>query len=783
MSKQAPSRMAQRHKRSGKSAPNGRLWVRILKWIAIVFVVALLAGLALFAWYAKDAPKVTENRLKSAGSTIIYDDKGKEITTLGVENRTYIPDDQIPQTLKDAVVSIEDRRFYKEKFGVDPIRIGGAFFNNITNRSNGLEGGSTLTQELIKLSVFSTKASDQTLRRKAQEAWLAMQVAQKYSKSQILEYYINKVWMDNNQYGMATASKYYFSKPLKDLSLAQTAMLAGMPQSPAGYDPYNHPNAAKDRRDDVINAMLRDSKITAQEAAAAKATPITEGLVPQKSTTTTNTNDKVVDSYLTSVVAEVKKKMNTNPYTANLRIYTNINMDAQKELYNIVNSDQYVNFPDNKLQTAVTMTDPNSGKVIAQIGGRKTGDVQLGFNRATRNTRSNGSTMKPLMDYGPAIEYLNYSTYQQLDDSPYTYAGTDKQLYDWDKKYQGIISMRKALVGSRNVPAVRTLDAVGLTRANNFLKGLGITLSKNEQFLSSGIGASVTTEQEAGAYGAFANGGTYYKPYYINKVVAADGTTTSFDATGTRAMKSSTAYMITDMLKGVLTDSSGTGTAAKVSGLHEAGKTGTTDYTDSELAANPALGATGISKDSWFTGYTKQRVISVWTGYDKPTYAGLNYTQQEIAMKIYKYLMSYEYDHNNLTNSDWKKPSSVLVEHILEGSNPGTAVSGSTANTTRELYVRGYGPTSKTAVAGTGRATTDSSSSSVSESSEPSSSSSSIESSSSSDSSSSISSIMSSSSAATSSQAPSSSASSAPASSSSSAASSAPASSAASASQ
>ncbi|MFD1485213.1 PBP1A family penicillin-binding protein [Lacticaseibacillus baoqingensis] len=749
MSKAAPSRVAQRRKRAPKSNRPKR-WVTVLKWLAIAFVVAFLAGIALFAWYAKDAPKVSESVLQSGGSSIIYDAKGTELTSLGVENRVYVTANEIPQSLKDAVVSIEDRRFYKEKFGVDPIRIAGAFVNNVTGKSDGLQGGSTLTQQLIKLSVFSTKASDQTIKRKAQEAWLAMQVEQKYSKSQILEYYINKVWMDNNQYGMATAAKYYFSKELKDLTLPQTALLAGMPQSPAGYDPYTHPQAAKERRDAVISAMQRDNKITAAQATSAKATPINSGLVPQKTTTAISTNDKVIDSYLTSVIAEVKKKMAVNPYTANLKIYTNVDMDAQKKLYDIVNTNNSVYFPDNKMQTAVTMTDPNTGRVIAQIGGRKTGDVRLGFNRATRNTRSNGSTMKPMMDYGPAIEYLNYSTYEQLMDTPYTYGGTDKQLYDWDKQYQGRISMRKALVGSRNVPAIRTLETVGVSRALNFLKGLGITLPKDQQFLSNGIGAAVTTEQEAGAYGAFANGGTYYKPYYINKVVASDGTVTTFKATGARAMKSSTAYMITDMLKGVLTSAEGTGTAAKVSGLYEAGKTGTTDYSDAELAANPALSGTGISKDSWFTGYTKQRVISVWTGYDKATTAGLNYDQQEIAQKIYKTLMAYEYNNDsNLSNSDWTKPSSVLVEHILAGSNPGTALTGSTAGTTRELYVRGYGPSSKTAAPDA-----ESASSSASSTTSTSSSSSTVSSSSSSiisSSSSSIESVIESSSAATSS--------------------------------
>ncbi len=199
--------------------------------------------------------------------------------------------------------------------------------------------------------------------------------------------------------------------------------------------------------------------------------------------------------------------------------------------------------------------------------------------------------------------------------------------------------MRTALEQSRNIPAVKTLSAVGMTNAVKFLKGLGIDLPASEQYLSSAIGASVNTVEEAGAYGAFANGGTYYKPYYVNKVVSADGNTQTFNSQGTRAMKSSTAYMITDMLKGVLTK--GTGTSAAISGLYQAGKTGTTDYSDEELKQNPALNATGIAKDAWFTGYTRNRVISVWTGYDKPTSHGISYAEQTISQKIYKALMSY----------------------------------------------------------------------------------------------------------------------------------------------
>ncbi|WP_336402211.1 PBP1A family penicillin-binding protein [Lacticaseibacillus pabuli] len=683
--------MAARHTGGGKPPrqPSKRKrnpFLRFLKWFLTLIVVGIIAGLGLFAWYAKDAPQLSQAKLRSDGSSIIYDGSGNEITSLGLETRSYVNSDQISQQLADAVVSIEDRRFYQEHFGIDPMRIASAAVNDVLRRG-GLQGGSTLTQQLVKLSFFSTRASDQTLKRKAQEAWLALKVEQRFSKQQILEYYVNKVYMNYGQYGMGTAAHYYFGKDLRHLSLAQTAFIAGLAQSPVGYDPYKAPQKATDRRNLVIDAMLRDKKISAAAAAQAKATPISSGLINHSSKEKADSeNSRVVDSYLTQVIKDVKAKTGLNPYTAGLKIYTNLDMKAQKRLYDIVNGSNYVSFPDNKLQTAVTMTNPKNGRVVAQIGGRKTGDVKLAYNRAVATSRSNGSNMKPLLDYGPAIEYLNQSTYTQIDDSPYQYPGTNTSVYDWDRQYKGVISMRQALAGSRNIPAIKTLDTVGINKGLNFLKGLGITLPANQHVISSAIGGSVSTEESASAYGAFANGGTYYKPNYIRKITTQDGVTTSYDSAGSRAMKSSTAYMITDMLKDVFTSSEGTGHQAAVSGLYEAGKSGSVNYSDEDLAANPAL--SGAEKDSWFTGYTKQRVISVWTGYDKAQQNGLSGSNQFISQQIYKALMSYV--SADLNNTNWKKPSSVIARNIVIGSNPPQslpeAVSG---KTTRELFVAG----------------------------------------------------------------------------------------------
>ncbi|MGQ2374142.1 transglycosylase domain-containing protein [Companilactobacillus zhachilii] len=658
----------------------------IFKWIASI--IAVLAGIFLFVfiYYAFSAPAVSQENLQSGGSSTIVDSSGKTIASLGDNKRNYATIDKVPQTMQDAVVSIEDKNFYNEPLGVDPIRIAKSAFNNVTKGT--LQGGSTLTQQLIKLTVFSTDTKDQTFKRKMQEAWLAMRVSQKFSKQQILEFYINKVYLNNGIYGMETGAKYYYGKTLKQLTLPEMAMLAGLPNAPSNYDPYTHPTESKQRRDLVITSMYNNNKITKAQADAAINTPISSGLQPYKKVSNSNNTKRIVsDPYIKEAITEVKKK-GFDPYRDNLKITVNMDYDAQKRLYNIVNSYNYVQFPDSKMQVGASIVNPNNGKVVAMIGGRNLGDIQFGLNRAVQTGRSNGSTMKPILDYAPAIEYLNWSTYHQVDDSEYTYPGTNIQLKDWDEQYEGQMSMRKALVNSRNVPAVRTLSAVGFTQAKGFAKKLGITIGSDEG-LQVGIGGKVSSLQGASAYAAFSNGGTYYKPYYVAKIETADGLVHNYSKSGKEAMKDSTAYMITDMLKGVPATYA---TYANISGLHQAGKTGTTNYSSEAIATNPAL--SGTAMDSWYNGYTKNYSMSVWTGYDSPNQSGISSTYQSVAGKIYKAEMSYLANQTN-SNPNWKKPSSVVSAMIKNSSSTTPIVaspSSSPSSYTRELFVKGHAP-------------------------------------------------------------------------------------------
>lgn len=656
MSNDNQSTRSERHNNNDNQQRNvGGLIKKILLWVAGIVVLLMVASAALFFYYASSAPKISRSDLTSQSITTIYDDQNRVISRLGAQKREYAKDNQIPKQLKNAVVSIEDRRFYKHH-GVDTIRILGAATSNVFGRSVGMQGGSTLTQQLVKLSVFSTAASDRTLKRKAQEAWLAINVEQHFSKSQILDFYINKVYMGNGIYGMQTAAQYYYGKDLKDLDLSQLALLAGMPQSPTYYNPLvSNTKYATQRRNEVLNAMVRSNYITQSQANQAASESVTAGLDPDHgniSGSGTAVDSKVVDPYVKQVLADLQAQ-GYNPYSDGLKVHTNLDLDAQQHLYDAANKN--VQFQNDKMQAGVAVTDPHNGQIIAMLGGRHTGNVVYGLNRAVQSNRSSGSTAKPLMDYGPAIEYLQWPTFKSIADTRFVFPGTNTVLHDFDKKYKGNMTMREALVQSRNVPAIRALQAVGIKRATSFLDGLGIS-QKQPYTLQNGIALYISPLQVSAAYAAFANGGTYYKPYYISSITTQDGSVKQFNPKGKRAMNKATAYMITDMLKGVFTDSQGSATDARLDGVNQAGKTGTTNY--------PGNSSQSGVMDSWMAGYTKNYSIAVWTGYDHPLEPGGSISEQYVksAQLLYKDLMQYLDSQNHA--SDWTMPDTVEAVRV-----------------------------------------------------------------------------------------------------------------------
>ena len=640
---------------------NKQTILRFLKYIGITFLTLFIAlfllGGGAFLYFVSKAPALSESKLVATTSSKIYDNKNELIADLGSERRVNAQANEIPTDLVKAIVSIEDHRFFDHR-GVDTIRIMGAALRNL--QGGGLQGASTLTQQLIKLTYFSTSTADQTLSRKAQEAWLAVQLEQKATKQEILTYYINKVYMSNGNYGMQTAAQNYYGKDLKDLSLPQLALLAGMPQAPNQYDPYSHPEAALERRNLVLSEMKGQKYISAEDYEKAINTPVTDGLQSLKSA---NSYPAYMDNYLKEVIDQVEQETGYNLLTTGMEVYTNVDKDVQQRLWDVYNTDEYVAYPDDELQVASTIVDVTNGKVIAQLGARhQSSNVSFGINQAVETNRDWGSTMKPITDYAPALEYGVYdSTATIVHDVPYNYPGTDTPVYNWDKGYFGNITIQYALQQSRNVTAVETLNKVGLDRAKTFLNGLGINypsihyanaISSNTTESNKQYGAS--SEKMAAAYAAFANGGIYHKPMYINKVVFSDGSEKEFSDAGTRAMKETTAYMMTEMMKTVL--AYGTGRGAYLPWLAQAGKTGTSNYTDDEIEKH--IKNTGyVAPDEMFVGYTRKYSMAVWTGYSNrlTPIVGDGFL---VAAKVYRSMITYLSEDTH--PEDWTMPDGLF---------------------------------------------------------------------------------------------------------------------------
>ena len=626
------------------------------------FILAILAAGGLVAYYVSSAPALTEEALTATTSSKIYDKDGALIADLGAEKRSNASIQEIPTDLVNAIVAIEDQRFFNHR-GVDVIRIVGAFLNNLT--SSNLQGGSTLDQQFIKLTYFSTSSDDQTIKRKIQEAWLAMQLERRNTKQEILTYYVNKVYMSNGNYGMKTAASAYYGKELKDLSIAQAALLAGMPQAPNQYDPYTQPEAAQARRDIVLSEMLEEKYISQEQYDVAVATPVTDGLQPLKNTAA---YPLYMDNYLKEVIEEVEEKTGYNLLTTGMDVYTNVDTAAQQQLWNIYNTDEFVYYPDNIFQVASTVVDVSNGRVVAQLGARNQAtNVSFGVNQAVETNRDFGSTMKPITDYAPALKNGVYtSTADTIVDGPYNYPGTTTPVYNYGKGGYGAMTLKGAIQYSRNIPAIKALEATGLDKALEYLNSIGIdypellysnAISSNTTVSDQKYGAS--SEKMAAAYAVFANGGTYYKPQYVNKVVFTDSTTMEFAPEGSQVLSPEISYMMTDMLKSVLTY--GTGSNAAVSGVPLAGKSGTSNYADEEvasiLASNAAANSSSVvAPDHNFVGYSTKYAMAVWTGYTNRTTPILD-SGNLVATDVFRSMMAYLNPVETAT--DWQMPSGL----------------------------------------------------------------------------------------------------------------------------
>jgi penicillin-binding protein 1A len=683
MSKDYRSRMERRqssdsskpaNKSKTKKPRRGRNWKKTLLILALILGVL---GLLTIGVIAATSPKLDPKKLETPVSSKIMDMNDKEVSLVaGDEKRIRVKINEIPEPVQNAFIATEDVRF-REHSGIDVRRIAGAAFANV-REGFGAEGASTISQQVIKNTVLTNEKS---LTRKIREAYLSVQLEQKYSKDQILEMYLNKIYFGNNAYGIATAAKVYFNKEVDQLEVQEAALLAGLPKAPSYYDPTKNPKEAEHRRNVVLNLMAQHKFISKEEAEKAKSISVKDMIKEGE----VKTETRPYDAYIKQVIDDLKDiegLEEADIYSSGLKIYTNLDTKAQQTTEDVLKAK--LNEEHEFLQSGVALVDTKTGSIRA-VGSGRGGQLSNYF--SSKIKRQPGSTIKPILDYGPAIENKKWNTGYILKDEPVELK--DITINNFNDRNVGDISMRQALVESKNTTAVRAFQEVGAEEATDFANKLGFDLDPDTTYPSYAIGGfngGISPLTLAGAYTSFGNGGIYSKPTTVRKVEFPDGRVVEVDSEPKAAMKDYTAYMITDMLKDVM--DRGTGREANVSGLNLAGKTGTTNYSkeDRDKYGLPD----GATKDAWMAGYTPTYTAAVWTGYaENKDKEGnglyLNDNEADYSKQIFRDIMS-ELDHKN---TDFKKPKSVTEVAMEKGTGKRASEFTPDSEKIIELFVKG----------------------------------------------------------------------------------------------
>ena len=600
-------------------APGRRRWLRIFLMIVGIgsLVMATAAGIAAlwaFTILPRSLPSVkTLETFQPLQGTKVYDDNDELLTELHVERRIFVPLAHIPQTLRDAIIATEDRRFYSH-FGVDPIGVARAIYQNY-RRGRIVEGGSTITQQLTKV-LFLTP--DKSLERKMKEAALALELERRYPKDRILEMYLNQVYFGNGAYGVEAASRTYFGKSVTELSVKEAALVAGLPRAPSTYSPFEHGEAAKRRREVVLRRMVEYGAL--KDADAKKLARADLGLIPPERRRTTG------QYFLEYVQQTLEAKYGADMvFKGGLNVYTTLSPTMQlaaeqslKDGLKALEGRSKTARPGEHPEGAIVTIEPQTGYVRAMVGGYDF--FRSEFNRAVQARRQPGSAFKPFV-YIAALE-SGFTAASRIEDAPVSYAtGPNGQSWkpdNYDRKFRGPTTLQQAVEESVNVVTVKLQEQIGLSRTVRVARRFGIT-SPLDVNLSLALGTSDLTLLElTSAYAALANQGAWLPPTTIRYVTDAQGKLLEEHiAEPKEAVASETAYVITHMLRGVV--ERGTGIAAKSLGRPIAAKTGTTnDYSN-----------------AWFVGYTPRVATGVWVGYDRPRSLGKDETGSRVAVPIW----------------------------------------------------------------------------------------------------------------------------------------------------
>ncbi|AVK99729.1 PBP1A family penicillin-binding protein [Pediococcus inopinatus] len=591
-----------------------RYWKRfqLTRWLIVAFLTFFLIMSGYLTYQAKTADV---GNLKNAleKTTVVYDSKNNKAGSLYSQKGTWVGLSKISVNVQNAVISTEDRNFYKE-YGFSVKGIGRAALlyavNKVMHRNYISGGGSTLTQQLVKNALLSQQ---QTFTRKAKELFLSIEVENLYTKSEILEMYLNNAYFGNGVWGIQDAAKRYFGVSASELTVPQGAVLAGILKSPSAYNPDDHPAASKQRRNVVLELMGENNKLSDSQVKAYQNTKLTtyNGY--------TNTSDYKYPYYFDAVISEAISRYGlteSDIMNHGYKIYTYLNQSDQTSMQTQFKNSSY--FPNNasdgtKVQAASIAINPKTGGVAAVVGGRGK-HVFRGFNRATQIKRQPGSTLKPIVAYAPALS-SGYSYDSTLQDKLKSYGTNKYRPANYNEQYDGTIPMYKALAESRNAPAVWLLNKIGVSKGYDSAKNFGLNLNKSDKNLALALGGlttGISPYQLASAYTAFANNGELAQTGFIRKIVDSSGKTIVNNKTQKkRVISKKVAKEMTSMMIGVYSDSYGTGVSAKPANYTIAGKTGST-----EVDGASSSDATG---DEWMVGYTPDMVVATWEGFDDTT--------------------------------------------------------------------------------------------------------------------------------------------------------------------
>ena len=665
--------------------------VKILITIVLALLLVGIIGACCFLVYVvKNAPDFESQLLKEKEATIIYDNKGEQYAKIGTDIRENIEYNQISEQFIDALIATEDSRFFQHN-GFDLMRFvkaaGGQLINKLLGGGDNAGGGSTLTMQVVKNTFTSNEDKGfEGIVRKFTDIYISIfQLEKNYTKEQIIEFYVNNHELIGNIGGIQEGSRFLFNKDAKDLTLPEAALVAGLYQAPTYYNPYNYPERAEKRRNTVLNLMVRHGYITKEEKEIAEKIPV-ESMLNRS-----NKEANVYQGFIDLVCEEVKNRWGVDPYSVPMLIYTTMDRKVQDGINDIMNGKSY-KWKDSVIQGAVTVLNSTNGQIKA-IGAGRNRNGAKSYNYATfdKDTlRQIGSTAKPLFDYGPGIEYNNWSTAKIFDDSPYTYSN-GKKISNWDGGYEGKITLRQALHNSRNIPALKAFQQVDNQKIIEFVTSVGITPEIDStgyihEAHSIGAFTGASTLTMAGAYQIFSNGGYYYEPYSVTKVIFREtGEKDEYTSPKVKICSEATAYMITDVLKGVISQS-------KLPNDVFAAKTGTTNY-DSITKQRFKLSGNAI-RDYWVDGYTNDTVISVWLGYDKTSNKNyLNFSRDGgYRTNLFVAAAKVGFTHNK---TDWSRPKSVVPVTIEVGSDPPKLPSSNTPDNAKrtELFKSGTEPT------------------------------------------------------------------------------------------